>query len=119
MSDRLNEFFQRHEFECHCGCGFDVVDAELLQVLTALRQRFGTVTINSGARCETHNKNEGGSSASQHLQGKAADVVVEDTCAGLVALWFENQYPNQYGIGRYRGRTHIDVRAKKARWDKR
>jgi len=116
---KLNQHFARAEFECHCGCGFNVVDAELLQVLTALRARFGAVTINSGARCATHNKNEGGGKNSQHLLGQAADVVVQDTSSNLVAHWFENQYPDKYGIGRYIGRTHIDVRANPARWDNR
>jgi hypothetical protein len=34
-----------------------------------------------------------------------------------VADFFEQQFPNSHGIGRYDTFTHIDVRAKKARWD--
>jgi len=115
----LNTYFNRAEFACHCGCGADTVDAELLQVLTRVRERFGSVTINSGMRCAPHNMAEGGSKGSLHKQGKAADIAVKGVHPNLIAQWLELQYPNRHGIGRYVGRTHIDVRAKKARWDKR
>jgi hypothetical protein len=36
-----------------------------------------------------------------------------------VAEWLERVFPNKYGIGRYKGRTHIDTRRGKARWDAR
>lgn len=114
----LSFHFSRSEFACRCGCGFDTVDHELIGVLEALRDRFGaTVSINSGCRCATHNQAEGGSPKSQHLLGKAADVVVTGVLADKVADYLESAYPDKYGIGRYKGRTHIDVRAAKSRWD--
>lgn len=101
-------------------CGGDVVDAELLQVLEDIREYFGCpVVINSGFRCWIHNKREGGSATSQHLLGKAADIVVIGVHADVVAHYLERIYPDKYGIGRYLGRTHIDVRQNKARWDMR
>jgi len=112
--------FLRHEFECDCGCGFDTVDVELFWVLLDLRVYFGRpVVINSGCRCPYWNQHEGGEDDSQHLEGKAADVWIPGTPADLVADYLETKYPNQYGIGRYRGRTHIDTRSYKARWDNR
>ncbi|WP_319525690.1 D-Ala-D-Ala carboxypeptidase family metallohydrolase [uncultured Desulfosarcina sp.] len=118
---QLSEHFFRHEFACKCGCGFDTVDAELIRVLEDLRTEFGDrkIKINSGCRCEAHNQAEGGSSGSMHLQGKATDFRVDGVDADAVADFLENLYPNCYGIGRYNGRTHIDVRLHKARWDKR
>ena len=35
-----SKYFSRSEFACRCGCGFDTVDAELLQILEKLRKHF-------------------------------------------------------------------------------
>ncbi|WP_459594920.1 D-Ala-D-Ala carboxypeptidase family metallohydrolase, partial [Enterobacter hormaechei] len=51
----LNQYFKRSEFACRCGCGTSTVDAELLQVITDVREKFGPVVINSGHRCVKHN----------------------------------------------------------------
>lgn len=114
---KLSPHFSRPEFACGCGCGFDVVDAELLIVLEGLRAHFDhPVTINSGARCAHHNLFVGGAPDSQHRLGKAADVVVKGIPAAVVANYLEDTYPETYGIGRYSGRTHADVRSNRARW---
>jgi uncharacterized protein YcbK (DUF882 family) len=116
----LSKYFDRSEFKCKCGCGFDTVDHELIVVLEEIRLRFGKpVTINSGCRCERHNAEEGGSKGSQHITGKAADIVVAGVHADSVADHLVCKYQDKYGIGRYNGRTHIDVRSSKARWDNR
>lgn len=113
-------YFTRKEFACRCGCGFDAVDVELLFVLIDLRVYFDAeVSINSPNRCFQHNKDEGGAEGSEHVNGCASDVRVKGVHADLVADYLEKKYPNKYGIGRYRGRTHIDVRPLKARWDNR
>ena len=114
----LSEHFNRSEFSCKCGCGQDTVDAELIRVLEDLRQSLrGAIMINSGCRCERHNASEGGSPGSQHIRGKAADIVVSGVDADTVAECLEDKYPGKYGIGRYPGRTHIDVRSgPPARW---
>lgn len=116
----ISHFFKREEFACKCGCGFDAVDEELLGVLEDVRLEFDKpVFINSGCRCPEHNKAEGGSKLSQHTFGKAADIRVKDVDADEVADYLEYTFPNSYGIGRYDGRTHIDVRDGKVRWDER
>ena len=73
----LSEHFSREEMACKCGCGLDTVDAELLSLLEKIRAHFDRpITINSGCRCEAHNRAVGGSKNSQHLIGRAADIVV-------------------------------------------
>ena len=118
---KLSEHFWRSEFSCKCGCGFDTVDAELIVVLEKLRLvlRNHPITIVSGCRCHQHNYDVDGSISSEHLRGKAADVVVDGVPADTVADCLEDLYPDRYGIGRYPSWTHIDVRSLKARWDKR
>ena len=113
--------FSRKEFECDCGCGFDTVDFELAEVLDDVAHYWphSRVLINSGCRCPQHNSDIGGEPLSQHLKGKAADIVVENIHADKVATYLELKYHDKYGIGRYDGRTHIDVRSIKTRWDKR
>ncbi|MHA1067019.1 D-Ala-D-Ala carboxypeptidase family metallohydrolase [Enterobacter ludwigii] len=113
----LSEHFSRSEFACRCGCGFDSISSELINVLEELRNHFGvTVKINSGCRCEKHNKKVGGTPDSRHVQGTAADIVVSGRTPALVADYLEHKYPVCYGIGRYSSFTHIDVRPAKARW---
>ncbi len=115
--DNISQHFSRSEFACRCGCGFATADIELVQVLENIRAHFGEpVIINSGCRCEQHNRDVGGRPGSKHLQGIAADIVVRGIVPGLVVKYLNNKYPDKYGIGEYRSFTHIDIRADKARW---
>ena len=110
--------FDRSEFACKCGCGYDTVDAELIRVLDEVRSVFGdrAVVITSGCRCRSHNETVGGWLASKHLVGKAADFYISQVDCGLVAEYLEQQYFDRYGIGRYDTWTHLDVRERPARW---
>jgi uncharacterized protein YcbK (DUF882 family) len=115
----VSTHFSRKEFACKCGCGFDVVDAELLAALEGARQYFDNfVRILSGCRCLSRNLEVGGSLKSQHMLGKAADVAISGVSPLEVAEYFEKLYKGRYGIGRYATFTHIDVRSSPARWDR-
>jgi len=117
MTQKLSEHFSREEFACKCGCGFDVVDAQLLEMLEDIRTRFNKpVKINSAARCPTHNKAVGGGERSQHLLGKAADIVIEGEQPGYVGSYVEAKKPTSFGIGVYETFTHVDSRSERARW---
>lgn len=113
----LNEYFSRKEFACKCGCGFDAVDTELLDVLTDVREKFGPVTITSGNRCPKHNAAVGGVHNSKHTKGIAADIQTPAS-PKHVQDYLEAKYSGKYGIGRYTSWTHIDVREEPARWSK-
>jgi uncharacterized protein YcbK (DUF882 family) len=127
----LSTNFSRNEFSCrginnkggHPGqwCGNDTVDAELILILEDVRQVFGgnPILITSGCRCPVHNRHEGGADGSFHILGKGADFKIKNVHADNVADYMEQKYPDKYGIGRYVGRTHVDCRFKKARWDTR
>lgn len=113
----LHEHFRRREFACNCGCGFDTVDAETLEVLASVRKHFRKpVYITSGARCAEHNRDVGGAPNSQHLYGRAADIKVDETDADTVQDWLEAEYP-WLSVGRYLTFTHLDTRTNgPARW---
>ena len=117
---RISKHFKREEFECKCGCGFNSVDVVLLTVLEKIRNYFNEpVVITSGNRCIKYNAYIGGVNDSQHPKGMAVDFKVLNTFQDDVADFLERNYPYTFGIGRYDGRTHLDVREIKARWDKR
>jgi len=117
---RLSEHFVRSEFACRCGCGFDTVDHMLIVVLEVVRNHFRRpVLINCGCRCPDHNRAVGGAQNSQHLVGKAADIVVDGISPDQVADYIDRIWPDLGGLGRYRTFTHVDVRGRRARWDNR
>ena len=93
------------------------VDTDLLHVLELVRTEFRKpVTINSACRCQEHNEKIGGAQSSKHKQGIAADIVVKDVKPYDVYLFLDEYMPDSYGLGVYKGFTHVDVRNTKARW---
>lgn len=117
MKDQLSPHFKKSEFACKCGCGFDDITQELVDVVEDVRCHFNSPTfIDSGCRCKIHNQAIGGKPLSQHPLGKAADIKVKGVEPKQVADYLESKYPNKYGLGRYKSFTHIDVRPNRARW---
>lgn len=88
--------FAKSEFKCSCGgryCnGYPAgnTSAKLLNILEGLRAYYGKpITITSGQRCKTRNRQVGGVSGSAHTKGKAADIYipgVTNTRAGRNAV---------------------------------
>lgn len=88
--------FAKSEFKCSCGgryCnGYPAgnTSAKLLNILEKIRAYYGKpITITSGQRCATRNKQVGGVSGSAHTKGKAADIYipgVTNTRAGRNAV---------------------------------
>tara|TARA_R110002167_G_scaffold252882_8_gene459257 strand:- start:2540 stop:2935 length:396 start_codon:yes stop_codon:yes gene_type:complete len=127
----LTKNLSRHEFECECGCGFDTVDFLLVDWLQKAVEHFSCefsqdvyVVITGGNRCPEHNEVIGGSANSQHIYGRAADHKFyfkdskQQIDPEIVAEYYEEEYPNICGLGRYHNRTHIDCRGSAARWGK-
>ena len=113
---QLSNYFNREEFKCSC-CDFDTVDSRLISILGEVRQHFKSpVKINSGARCLKYNRLIGSKDTSQHVQARAADIVVKDVSTQDVFNYLDGKYPDELGLGRYSTFTHIDTRNGKARW---
>ena len=95
---------------------------ELANNLEVLRAHFNApVTVNSAYRSPEHNAAVGGAKNSQHLLGKAADVVIRgvspDETADAIEFLIEVGLMKEGGVGRYDTFTHYDIRGNKARWD--
>jgi uncharacterized protein YcbK (DUF882 family) len=114
---KLSENFRVREFACTDGSDPIFIDTELVEVLQKIRTHFGkSVTITSAYRTPTKNKACGGSTYSQHMYGKAADVKISGVSPKKVAAYAETVLKNKGGIGIYSTFTHIDVRSTKSRW---
>ena len=122
----LSKNFSRSEFECSCGCGFDDVSVELVELLQEIRDEIEEpIAITSACRCKEHNEEVQkeanpayvpNSSRSQHLLGTAADIVVRACTPDYVYQHIDNKHPDTFGLGKYRSFVHVDVRTRRARW---
>ena len=126
---KLTKNFNKSEFDCSCGCNMpaDVlanikIVAENLQILRDYIE--APITINSAYRCEKHNRRIGGAVNSQHILGKASDIVVKGFTPDEVYDIVQNLRRNPMlegvifqGLGRYNTFTHVDIRKNYATWD--
>lgn len=112
---QISKNFKLREFQCRDG-NFQVrLDAKLLKKLQELRDIVGRpIIINSGYRTVEYNKKIGGSPNSQHILGRAVDIVIPPLDPREIAEVAESI--GFGGIGIYEDFVHVDVRDKRARW---
>ena len=122
----ITKNFSIEEFQCRCGCNMpefvkkNVI--ELAENLQIIRDEVGRLDLTNAYRCKDHNFDVGGSTSSQHLVGKAADVksksIKPKEMAQIVNDLMKNEKIKTGGIGIYNTFTHIDIRGVRARWSK-
>jgi uncharacterized protein YcbK (DUF882 family) len=118
--------FSKREFDCADGSEMPI-DVEmnvalLAEQLQILRDYFNApIRINSAYRSPSYNEAVGGSKNSQHMKGRAADIVVEgytpDEVADTIDKLIFNGIMKEGGLGRYNNFTHYDIRGYRARWN--
>lgn len=122
---KLTANFDLSEFRSKDGSPFPagVIEniGQLATNLQVLRDHLKQpIRINSGYRSPEHNRKVGGASASQHLLGIAADIVVDGFTPKQVAMAIETLIGigkmKQGGLCAYANFTHYDIRGVKARW---
>lgn len=114
---QLSTNFKSTEFDCHGSgcCSSTLVDENLVKYLQKIRSHFGkSVHINSGYRCKKHNAAVGGASASNHMDGEAADIRIDGVTPLEVAQYAE--HIGMLGIGVYSWGVHVDTRTSKYFW---
>lgn len=124
---KIGNYFEDYEFACKCNRHNvvdgknvldHVIDKRLVDVLDKIRERVGRpVYIESGYRCEDHNREVGGVPNSQHVLGTAADITVDNISIDELADIAKECGAD--GVGRYYGLqfVHIDVRGYDAEWE--
>ena len=121
----MTKNFDISEFECKCGCTMpdDVKEniKELADNLQVVRDILDEpIRISSAYRCEAHNKDIGGVSNSQHVLGKASDLVMRylspDKLYTALDRLMDGKFISQGGLGKYNTFTHYDIRGHEARW---
>jgi uncharacterized protein YcbK (DUF882 family) len=117
---QLTKHFHLNEF-LHPGCE-KIINVPLIENLRKLANRLEEarkllgnrpITITSGLRTPEHNREVGGASKSEHLYGKAADIVVPGLKASEVQRILKDW---EGGLGSYSSWTHVDTGAKR-RWN--
>jgi len=122
---KITKNFSLEEFNCKDGSDMpNSVMINIIQLaknLQVLRDYLGvSITVNSGYRSPKYNARVGGVKNSQHLLGKASDLMVKGFTPKQVADAIEKLIKEgkmqQGGIGVYPTFTHYDIRGTKARW---
>ena len=125
---KLTKNFSKSEFDSKDGAAMpdDVLEnikiiAEQLQVLRDVLNI--PIKINSAYRSPAHNKKIGGVKNSQHLTGKAVDIVAKGITTNYLAFEINELILKgkmlEGGIGIYDTFVHYDIRGTEARWDNR
>lgn len=116
---KITKNFSSDEFACKC-CGRQNINENLVFQLQKIRGIVKKpIIITSGYRCPAHNKKIGGSPKSQHLLGKAADIVIKGLSVKQmyqVLVPFHKKYFAGLGIYPEQGFIHIDTRDEPTIW---
>lgn len=125
---QITEHFNREEFDCHDGTPYPKEWIEprlkpLCEALEIIRKKLSNSPLHviSGYRTSAYNsKIPGAAKDSQHVQGKAADIVSREfspqTVYQAVELCIKEKLIPEGGVGVYPSFVHYDIRGKKARW---
>ena len=122
----MTKNFSKKEFDCNDGSEMPInVYHNMVKVanqLQTLRDYIGKpIQVNSAWRSEEYNASIGGVKNSQHIMGRAADIVIKGMTPIEVSKIIEELVSKgdmlQGGLGIYSSFVHYDIRGTKARWD--
>ena len=122
----MTKNFSKEEFDCNDGSEMPInIYHNLVKVanqLQILRDELKKpIHINSAYRSEEYNASIGGVKDSQHIMGRAADIVIKGMTPIEVSEVIEDLIQKgdmlQGGIGIYSSFVHYDIRGTKARWN--
>lgn len=120
----LTKNLSRGEMGCHCGCGYDTIDFEVVGIIQDCCDSFAVAigvdkvicNIHSAARCIPHNRSIGSTDESQHPKAKAIDFSIKNVSPLDIFTYLDRKYPDKFGFGLYQTFVHADSRSEKARW---
>lgn len=96
----MANYFERNEFRCPC-CKRVQASGWLVHLLNKARESYGKpIFINSGYRCEKHNKAVGSKSTSAHRKGLAVDLKCDNSTDRYLLIYILLQVGfKRIGIG--------------------
>lgn len=107
---KVSENFSKNELKCK-HCGELKIDKNLISKLELVRTILNEpIIVNSGYRCNIHNKNVGGVVNSLHTKGQAVDVRAGNM--EELKRISEKIFVNG-GIGYYKNFIHLDTGRKR------
>lgn len=116
---QLTEHFNVSEFRCKCGGTHGtILNPELPEKLEKLHKALNCskIIINSGYRCQSHDKAVGGSGSGHHVYGNAVDIVCYDQSGTIISSKKVSCVAQDIGFGGIANidgtytATHVDVR---------
>jgi uncharacterized protein YcbK (DUF882 family) len=123
---QLSEHFSVSEFLSKSPIGgqpqtYARISPELIASLQELRESIGrTITVTSGYRSPAYNQSIGGVTKSQHMTGRAADIVAAGMTPRELARHVVAVFGPDIGLGVYQGSrlnfVHVDIRGQAVRW---
>ena len=100
-------YFKTKEFRCPC-CKEVRASGYLIHLLNKVRKEYGKpMIINSGYRCEKHNKKIGGSPNSAHMRGLAVDIKCNNSTDRYILLPLLAETFKRVGV--YDSWIHVDI----------
>ena len=116
---KITEHFKVREFQCSDGSRPVYISQTLADLLEAIRQQIRRpLHINSGYRTVSYNATLPNSSkTSKHCMGLAADVRADGIEPRQLYNIACELLGDHGGVGLYSWGVHVDVRAKKSRWN--
>ncbi len=115
----VTEHFLYSDFICPCCDTLKIVPGFYRHtgLLERMRIELGfALAVNSGFRCERHNREVGGAARSWHLLFATDIRPVEHSPEKLAAMYAAAERLGFTGIGRYDTFLHLDLRPEPARW---
>lgn len=104
-----NEYFTNDELKCKC-CGENKINDTFLSALIEIRKAAGIpFIVNSGYRCEKHNRAIGGVVGSSHVKGLAADIRYENSTQLYAILNAIMRYQIKPRVLIYKDFVHFDM----------
>ena len=95
------------EVHCHGNrcCNKTKFDTDLAKKFQKMRDVLGKLTVESGYRCEKHNKTVGGANGSGHCKGMALDITHAQKSSEQIAVCAELKGVTRIGI--YDSKKHM------------
>lgn len=121
----INQYFTRKELICKgvargiCSCGFNSIDTDTLELITAARIYFANpYHIKSACRCFKYNEivqKENNpyyaphTSNSMHMYARAIDGYIETVPVEMLYSYFADKLAGKGGLGIYPTFVHVDT----------